>query len=409
MKMKNSNPLSTTVAILALAGFQTIQSFGAQITEPIPGAKVIDFSQFTSPVGLTVPGSEAQVGDAIGEDVVLSNQRADDLSIGSLSLSLPFIWGGTAPSRGFFVRGFDLRRVQDPEPGAFSFEFANPVSAVAALFSFSPDPELVGPFMRAYDADGVLLEEFRLVEDVPFQDFTGEYRGFVRESADISRIEFGVNTLQYGCAFLVDDLQIPGLVDADGDGVIDNDDNCPTTPNPGQEDLDGDGIGDVCDSDTDGDGVADDIDNCPLLANADQADSDGDGEGDVCDSDIDGDGIANDVDECPFSILSATLVFGEVDSGVANNTLATGCSMADEFEAVCDLASGYQELKKDGSIQQKKGPNGNASDQAIARYLINLCAKNMETLASIYQKTGLLTKQEESAVKKAIKKSQGDE
>jgi hypothetical protein len=58
--------------------------------------------------------------------------------------------------------------------------------------------------------------------------------------------------------------------DADGDGVLDDDDNCPTTPNPGQEDTDGDGVGDACD-------------NCPTAANADQADADDDGSGDICD------------------------------------------------------------------------------------------------------------------------------
>jgi hypothetical protein len=57
--------------------------------------------------------------------------------------------------------------------------------------------------------------------------------------------------------------------DADGDGVLNADDNCPTTSNPDQEDGDGDGWGDACD-------------NCPDVANEAQTDSDGDGVGDAC-------------------------------------------------------------------------------------------------------------------------------
>jgi uncharacterized membrane protein len=58
--------------------------------------------------------------------------------------------------------------------------------------------------------------------------------------------------------------------DRDGDGIADEQDNCPAVANAGQRDADGDGVGDRCD-------------NCRLQANADQADADGDGVGDVCD------------------------------------------------------------------------------------------------------------------------------
>ena len=44
--------------------------------------------------------------------------------------------------------------------------------------------------------------------------------------------------------------------DTDGDGAVDNSDNCPNDANPGQENNDGDAQGDVCDTDDDNDGVA---------------------------------------------------------------------------------------------------------------------------------------------------------
>ena len=86
--------------------------------------------------------------------------------------------------------------------------------------------------------------------------------------------------------------------DDDDDGVLDVSDNCPVDDNPDQADSEMDGLGDACDTDDDNDGVSDVGDNCPFSANADQSDFDGDGAGDVCDADIDGDGIYNVGDNC---------------------------------------------------------------------------------------------------------------
>ncbi len=78
----------------------------------------------------------------------------------------------------------------------------------------------------------------------------------------------------------------PEPVDTDGDGVNDDEDNCPEVDNPDQADSNGDGVGDACEhlpSDHDEDNVNDEIDNCPEVANPVQEDSDGDGIGDACD------------------------------------------------------------------------------------------------------------------------------
>lgn len=111
--------------------------------------------------------------------------------------------------------------------------------------------------------------------------------------------------------------------DADMDGVG-NSDNCPDMANADQADMDSDGIGDVCDAvngllcvnggndcdagwvclegqcvvDSDGDGAADVQDNCPMDANGDQADSDMDGMGDACDACPSDQGGLNACDAC---------------------------------------------------------------------------------------------------------------
>ncbi|TKJ17388.1 hypothetical protein CEE44_02535 [Candidatus Woesearchaeota archaeon B3_Woes] len=56
-------------------------------------------------------------------------------------------------------------------------------------------------------------------------------------------------------------------------------------------------IGGICKSDSDGDGILNQDDNCPYESNLDQLDMDGDGLGDACDDDIDGDGLSNEFEQ----------------------------------------------------------------------------------------------------------------
>jgi len=70
--------------------------------------------------------------------------------------------------------------------------------------------------------------------------------------------------------------------DLDGDGILNEFDNCPLIYNPDQSNADWDNLGDACDPDIDNDGVMNGTDNCPTIPNPDQKDRDGDGFGDAC-------------------------------------------------------------------------------------------------------------------------------
>ncbi len=101
---------------------------------------------------------------------------------------------------------------------------------------------------------------------------------------------------------------IPAGKDKDGDGVVNEKDNCVFVANKDQKDSDADGLGDVCDNcalvsnkdqaDADGDSVGDVCDNCPAAPNPDQKDSNGNGFGDACDSATCGNGVIDAAEQC---------------------------------------------------------------------------------------------------------------
>lgn len=116
----------------------------------------------------------------------------------------------------------------------------------------------------------------------------------------------------------------PVIMDSDGDGVMDPDDQCPTTPSGVNVDSKG------CALDSDGDGVPDHKDQCPSTPPGVNVDDNG------CALDSDGDGVPDNADQCPN-----TLAGTPVDqSGCAIVTDADGDGVLDKEDSCPDTPKG---------------------------------------------------------------------
>ena len=166
--------------------------------------------------------------------------------------------------------------------------------------------------------------------------------------------EAGLEVDATGCAL--------NQLDSDKDGIFDDLDECPDTPEfeinnvkgtPTYGELiptviDEKGCG-ASQRDTDGDGIVDTEDNCIETANADQADSDGDGIGDVCDTDNPLPEITTT--EIKFVQLpqNGTTV-GKIEATDPDGEILTFTQDVDSFTGILSIASDGSVIVSSGAL-----------------------------------------------------------
>ena len=193
------------------------------------------------------------------------------------------------------------------------------------LSLFDNDLNLLQEFSQNFFKHSILFEykDFLFVNDYPFHEYTDYYVNVLnRNGQQIDKFRLPSN-LSYAKIDQNTDLILTGLfgnqiylytfygwyrgllhkysydgpLDSDGDGIGDNIDECPDTPN--SEQINDTGCSES-QLDDDNDGVTNNIDQCPNTPENEPVNENGCGESEL---DDDGDGITNDLDQCPDSVL----------------------------------------------------------------------------------------------------------
>ncbi|MEM8501232.1 MAG: thrombospondin type 3 repeat-containing protein [Pseudomonadota bacterium] len=213
---------------------------------------------------------------------------------------------------------------------------------------------------------------------------------------------FPNNATNYPNPCLGPNFRIQGAADADGDGVLDENDNCPAVANSDQLDTDNDGQGNACDNDDDADGVNDDTpDNCRLTPNSDQADLDNDGVGDACDGDTDGDGVDNNADNCPVTANADQADFDADTLGDACDADSDGDNVTNESDSCSFTTPGDAVKPRNGCSVAQLCPCGTPDSdwtKKKTRKKHKSYAQCVQNKATRFKQLGLITKQEKRAL-----------
>jgi len=149
------------------------------------------------------------------------------------------------------------------------------ITTGGVVSTFANDPRLNGPVSIAFDAAGNLYSA---------NYFDGSISKISPAGAVVTFGSTGLGQGAFGIALV-------RFADADGDGVPDSVDNCPTVANTDQADGDADGVGDACDNcvDVSNPRVTPDVStylgtNPWATLTGGQRDDDHDGYGNICDA-----------------------------------------------------------------------------------------------------------------------------
>ena len=184
------------------------------------------------------------------------------------------------------------------------------------------------------------------------------------------------NVLTVGLSYAFNDQtkKVPPA-DSDNDGVIDLNDNCPTTPSGVQVDSTG------CAFDTDGDGVPNHADNCPNSPAGIQVDAKG------CALDSDVDGVVDYKDNCPTTVAGLA-----VDENGCKFVLTRTEEVALEINFASNSAviteQHFAEIEKAAIFLNKYGEvntviEGHTDDRGNNAYNTNLSKARAEAVMTV--------------------------